>query len=258
MSYRFAAATVLLLAACSQPRRPTPPAEGTLSGLVRTADTGAPVTDVRIVVRRAGDAADAPAIEQRSGSDGAYVVPRLAPGEYDVKVYRDDRPIGDQRIAIEAGRITGLDLAAPAEADPADPADTADTNAAADGDHTSAPADAVVAVDTTRNAPLWRYRPLDGDATVATIEGTVSEEGERTRLGGAVITVTDRAGGLIADAITDDDGRFRIERLAPGGYVVSAYYTLIGRGQFEIRRNDVDVAAGEVVVVPLAIETDGN
>ena len=86
----------------------------------------------------------------------------------------------------------------------------------------------------------------------------MAEHGGRTRLGGAVVTVADGSGALVDQAVSDDDGRFRLEGLAPGAYVVSAYYTLLGRGQFEIRRTDVRVGAGEVVVVPLAIETDAR
>jgi hypothetical protein len=129
---------------------------------------------------------------------------------------------------------------------PAGPADTTDTTDTSDTSGITAPG----------GAPRWHYRPRGADRAAAAIEGTVSEEGARTRLGGAVINVADRAGALIASAVTDDTGRYRVDGVAPGVYVVSANYTLVGRGQFEIRRTDVDVAAGEVVVVPLELETD--
>ena len=112
-------------------------------------------------------------------------------------------------------------------------------------------------ISSVGGTPLWRFRPTDADVHAATVEGTVTEVGERTRLEGAVITIVDPEGRLIAEAVSDQDGRYRFDEVPPGSYVVSAYYTLVGRGQFEIRRNDVVLTAGEVVVVPLAIETEG-
>ena len=41
----------------------------------------------------------------------------------------------------------------------------------------------------------------------------------------------------------------------PGTYVISAYYSVGGHGEIEVRRSDVAVAGGEAVVVPLWIES---
>lgn len=234
-------ATLVVAAGCSHPA-PRPPrvTTGTLSGVIRTADTGAPV--IGAVVTVAPTAAPAPAqapahaIEETSGETGVYFVNGLAPGAYHVTVSFDDRTIGDEQITIEPDRVTGLDLVV-------SPRGLGATHGP---------------VKVAGGGPLWRYRPADADPHVATIEGTVSEQGEETRLGGAVITIATRAGQLVADAVSDDVGRYRIAPLPPGAYVVSAYYTLIGRAQVEVRRSDIEVAAGEVVVVPLALETSGS
>lgn len=237
MPYRRA---VLLLAAASAVAgcgRGSPPAsaprEGMLAGIIRTSDTGQPVSDAVVVLRRPGQLQP---VEERTSGTGAYMIPRLPPGSYQVKVYRDQRTLGDEQVRIEAGKVTGLDLAVSPRA----------------GDEHA------VAVDVAAGAPLWVFRPPDADPLRGVIEGTVAEHGGRTRLGGAVVTVADGSGALVDQAVSDDDGRFRLDGLAPGAYVVSAYYTLLGRGQFEIRRTDVRVGAGEVVVVPLAIETDAR
>lgn len=211
---------------------PPPVTVGSLAGIIRTADTGSPVGDATIVLRRPGELAP---VQERTNGTGAYMIAALPPGQYDVKVYQDERTIGDEQIAIQAGKVTGLDLAVGPRLSMAEAA----------------------SVDVASGTPLWRFRPADANPGAAVIEGTVTELGERTRLEGAVVTVVDRDGRLIAEAVSDDGGRYHIEDVAPGSYAVSAYYTLVGRGQFEIRRNDVVITAGEVVVVPLAIETDG-
>ncbi len=209
---------------------PDPVTHGILAGMIRTADTGAPVTDAVIVLRRPGELAPT---QEHTTSTGAYMVGRLAPGAYQVKVYRDERTVGDETVSISAGRVTGLDVQVGAAPAPLD--------------------DAVR--DVASGTPLWRFRPTDADPRVGAIEGTVSEQGGRTRLAGAVVTVTDADGGMVADAVSDDRGVFHIPDLRPGVYLVSAFYALVGRGQFEIRRGGVTITGGETVVVPLAIET---
>ena len=235
MSPRRLLVVALGLAGCGAGARRGPPpiTVGTLAGLIRTADTGAPVGDATIVLRRPGELAP---VQERTNGTGAYMIARLPPGTYQVTVYQDERTIGDEQVAFQAGKVTGLDLSvrprlAAAESTP---------------------------VDVASGTPLWRFRPDGAPPGSAAIEGTVSEMGERTRLEGAVVTVIDGAGAVVAQAVSDGDGRYRFDAVAPGSYVVSAYYTLVGRGQFEIRRNDVVLDAGETVVVPLAIETDSD
>jgi hypothetical protein len=53
--------------------------------------------------------------------------------------------------------------------------------------------------------------------------------------------------------VSDDYGRFRFETL-PGTYSVSAYYSVGGRGQIEVRRSNIAVEGAEAVHVPLFIE----
>ena len=209
--------------------RPAAPAQGMLAAIVRAADTGAAVSDATIVLRRPGQ--PTPVAEQLDRT-GMYLI-ALPPGRYQVDVYRHTEFVGEQEVTIVAGKVSGLDFAVGAALAPAQPI--------------------VVGAGT---APLWRFRPLDGDPRTGVIEGTVTEQRDQTRLAGAVVTVVDNRGRLIADAVSDDQGRYRLAGIAPGTYVVTTYYTLVGRGQFEIRRGDVEVSGGDVVVVPLEIETD--
>ena len=89
---------------------------------------------------------------------------------------------------------------------------------------------------------------------MANIEGAVTDTGNHERVPGAVVTAL-RAGEAAAhQTVTDDQGRYRFDRIEPGSYTVSAYYSISGRGQFEVRRAGIAVAGGEAVVVPLIIE----
>ena len=200
-----------------------------LAAIVRAVDTGAAVSDATLVLRRPGQ--PTPVAEQLDRT-GMYLI-ALAPGRYQIDVYRNHESVGEQEVTIVAGKVSGLDFAVGAGPAPDEPV-----------------------VVSAGNAALWRFRPPGGDPRTGVIEGTVTEQSDQTRLAGAVVTVVDNSGRLIADAVSDDHGRYRLDGLAPGNYVVTTYYTLVGRGQFEIRRSDVEVTGGDVVVVPLEIETD--
>ena len=55
--------------------------------------------------------------------------------------------------------------------------------------------------------------------------------------------------------ISDAQGRYRFEPVVPGTYAVSAYYSVGGHAEIEIRRSAIIVAGAEAVVVPLWLET---
>jgi uncharacterized surface anchored protein len=104
-------------------------------------------------------------------------------------------------------------------------------------------------------ADIERFHPKDMNPTVARIEGTVSDATTHARVAGAVITAqrgTDQANVL--QAVSDDQGRYQFEAVTPGTYIVSATYSVGGRGQIEVRRSDIELAGGESVRVPLAVE----
>jgi hypothetical protein len=107
--------------------------------------------------------------------------------------------------------------------------------------------------DPSRGA-IDHYKPADLPATVSNIEGTVFDSGRHERVPGAVVTATRSSESLAHQTITDDQGRYRFDHVEPGTYRVSAYYSVSGRGQFEVRRTDIPLAGGEAVVVPLIIE----
>jgi len=221
---------VLIAAACGGVQHPAP-TPGAVAGLVRDATTGSGVAGARIVLRRPGTIDP---IHADTNGDGAYMLVDLPAGWYHVAAFLHEAPIGTRDIEVANGRLTGLDFAVGPRA-----------------------SEAAAALDEPSRRPLWRYHPRTADPDTGVIEGTVADLYQRGRVAGAVVTVV-RDGHVDAvQAITDDTGRFRIEGLGPGSYAVSAYYAVVRRAQVEVRRNRVEVGGGEVVVVPLWLDTNG-
>lgn len=222
-----AALLAVALGACAARATPSGPAVGMIAGLVRDAESGQAVADAIVVVRRAGSIAPERHV---TNEDGAFMIADLVPGTYDVAAYVGKVRIGERPAVVRPNEILGLDFTFTRGGPP-----TPDLNAP--------------------GAPeLWRYRPPGADAAAGTVEGTVADI-RGTRLPGAVVSIT-RTGTIdTVQTTTDDQGRFSVEGLAPGHYDVIAYYSVVRRGQLELRRNRVAVAGGEVVVVPLWLET---
>jgi len=108
-----------------------------------------------------------------------------------------------------------------------------------------------------RAGMIDHYHPHGLAPTASIIEGTVNDAGNHDRVVGAVVTVVGGGGGVL-QTVSDEQGRYRFERITPGVYVVSTYYSISGHGQMEIRRSDIHVAGAEAVFVPLWIESAGQ
>lgn len=217
-----------LVIGCSHPRPTGPAPRGMIAGVIRDAVSGAGVAEAVITLRRPGELAP---VSDRSTGDGTYMIPDLPAGTYQVSAYVDTRLVGERSADVRGGEVIGLDFAVP-------------------------PPGLTLPDPTAPGAPtLWRFRPTDADPSRGVIEGTVADALRQRRVAAAVVSVT-RTGTIeTVQTITDDRGRFRVE-LAPGIYEVSAYYTVLQRGQLEVKRSQVEVAGGETVIVPLWLETD--
>ena len=125
----------------------------------------------------------------------------------------------------------------------------------------------VAEVDGDRIGPAERERQVDDrglaarDVDVLDVDRLPGER-RRQRIAAGRLVI-DLVGALAVarrgtpealEGITDDQGRYRFDNVKPGTYVVSAYYSVSGRGQIEIRRSDIAVAGGEGVIVPIWIE----
>ncbi len=211
------------------PARPRP-TTGAIAGLARDHDSGDPVARAEIRVRGQGAGGEKPPRETRSSEHGLYDVDHLPAGRYQLAALFAGQPIDVTSIEVRSGETTFVDLVFtlgrpdPIRVNYGDPTATV----------------------------IDRYHPRDLDAAHAVIEGTVNDTQTRERVAGAVVTAV--AHGDTEQTITDDQGRYKFPGLRPGTYAVSAYYSISGRGQIEVRRGDIAVAGAEAVIVPLWIE----
>jgi hypothetical protein len=204
---------------------------GAIRGVARDHDTGTPLAHAAIHLRASGQLY---ATTASSGPDGKFDFRHLAAGMYSINAEFAGQPIDIEDIGVIAGATVPVDLTF--------------TLGRPDPIH-------LVFGDAKLGA-IDRYRPPGLAPTVAVLEGSVQDSGSHAGVGGAVVTAVGPSGTL--QMVTDDDGRYRFPIVAPGIYVVSAYYSIANRGQFEVRRSNVHAAGGEAVIVPLWIESAGQ
>jgi hypothetical protein len=212
---------LVLLVACGATHKPVPPRLGAIAGLARDRTSGEAISMADITV------ADR---TTQSNRYGIYDIDNLPPGTYTLVARFADQPVTIKNIEVSAGTATYVDVAFTL------------------GDSTPI----VIDFGNPRAAD-----ELERFATkVPRIEGVVADASSRARVAGAVVTATSDRDTL--QTITDDHGRYRFDRVQPGTYIVSAYYSIGGRAQIEVRRSDIVVGAGEGVLVPLSIEIAGQ
>ncbi|HEU0031299.1 MAG TPA: carboxypeptidase-like regulatory domain-containing protein [Kofleriaceae bacterium] len=221
--------TLALAVACGAAHPPRArPTTGGIAGLARDHDSGDPVAKAEIEV--SGRMLSAPR-GATSSDRGLYDVDGLAPGRYTLTATFAGQPVQIDNIDVTAGSITMVDVVFTlGRPDPI----------------------RIDFANTAGNA-IDRYRPKQLATTAAIIEGTVNDSATHQRVAGAVVTAVSPATGT-QQTVSDDQGRFRFETV-PGEYSISAYYSVSGRGQIEVRRSGIVVAGAEAVVVPLWIET---
>jgi hypothetical protein len=136
-------------------------------------------------------------------------------------------------IPVTAGHTTGFDI----------PVDVATAD------------EAPTAFEEVGGMAVQVYRPV-GLGRLGRLEGTVTDSVTLERVAGAVVFTT--VGSDVLDTVSDEHGRFRFDRLPPGEYDLSAFYQIARRGEIEVRRTRIGVAAGTAVVVPMFIEVTGT
>jgi hypothetical protein len=232
---RLAAALVVaaLVGACHARAPIAPPTTGTIAGLARDRDSGDPIAMAELHLRAEGELATSRVAKSASG--GGYTYEHVPPGRYSLTATFAGQPIDVEHIDVVAGQISIVDvtftLGRPS-------AERIEWN--------------------THATAIDRYHPRRIAPTVAAIEGTVNDLGMHVAVGGAVVTAIGPGAGPTAatlQTVSDDRGRYRFDAIAPGTYVVSAYYTVGEQAAIEVRRADIRVDAAELVVVPLWIET---
>jgi hypothetical protein len=187
-----------------------------------------------ISLRRDGDLARL--AHTQTTLDGVYDFDELAPGTYTVMAYFAGDAVEVGNIGVIAGRVVPVDV----------------------GFELGRTEPLVVDYGNAQDGAIERYRLHAAAGDIGAIEGTVTDATTRERVAGAVVTALAPGVVDVQQAVTDAHGRFRFPDLAPGVYAVSAYYTIAARGRIEVLRNNVDVQAGEAVVVPLWVELEGQ
>lgn len=201
---------------------------GAIAGLARDHDSGDPVARAEIRVLARGQRAP---IVTSSNDHGLYDVDGLRPGRYQLIAVFADQPVEIVNIDVRAGETTFCDVVFTL----------------------GRPEPLRVDFGDARASAIERYRPRALSPQLAIIEGTVQDVSTRERVAGAVVSaVSDRG---TEQTVTDDQGRYRFDGIAPGTYAISAYYSISGRGQVEVRRGQIEVAGAEAAIVPLWIET---
>ena len=219
---------VLVLAACGAAQHPAPK-EGAIAGVARDHDSGEPVAHAELRVRAQGEMR---ARSASSSAQGGFSFDHLPPGRYSLSASFAGQPISVDNIDVGAGKTAVVDVVFTL----------------------GKPDPITVDFGNPKEGEIDRYHPARHAATTGLIEGTVSDSGTHERVAGAVVTASRDANTGALQAVTDDQGRYRFDGVDPGTYVVSAYYSIGGRGQIEVRRSDIPVAGGEGVIVPLWIE----
>ncbi len=219
------------VAACAHPvpvdpNAPVSPTLGAITVLSRDHDSGEVVAHADLALRGAETRA------LTSSKYGFATFDRLRPGTYDLVATFAAQPYEIDGINVVANQTLYLDVV-----------------------FTLGRADPIkVRFGDAHSAAIDKYRPKDINPTLARIEGTVTESTSHVSVAGAVVTAQSPSSINALQAVTDDRGHYRIDDVPPGTYVVSADYSMGGRGQIEVRRSDIELVAGDAVIVPLAVE----
>jgi hypothetical protein len=211
-----------LLIACggTRPDTASRPKLGIIAGLARDTTSGEIIQMAEITI--AGRTT-------KTNQYGMYEVDDLPPGRYTLDAHFAEQPVTVRNIEISAGFATYVDVpftlgdSTPIEVDYGNP----------------------------RDGEILHFKPKTPKTW---IEGYVADAATRARIAGAVVSATRGPEQDALQVVTDDHGRYRFDNVYPGTYAVSAYYSIGGRGQVEVRRSEIVIGDGEGVLVPLWIE----
>jgi hypothetical protein len=212
---------------CATAAHVSRPTDGGIAGVARDRESGDTIARVDIHLRAEGEMR---AIAAASDATGHYQIAHVRPGRYTLTAEFAGQPIDVEHIDVRAGDTTVVDLVF--------------TLGQPDRIH--------VEFGNARDGEIERYKSPRIAAQLAVIEGTLLDVSTRAPVAGASVSATAESGTQLA--VTDADGRFRFDAVPPGVYTVSAYYSIGGRGQLEIRRGAIEVAGGHGVIVPLWVE----
>jgi hypothetical protein len=218
---------LLVIASCATGASHPRPVSGGIAGLARDHDSGDPVAKAEIKI-----ACPNASRTTLSGDNGLYDVEKLPAGKCTLTATFAGQPVEVTNIEVTAGQITLVDISFTL----------------------GRPEPIRVDFGNSRASQIDHYKPSNASPQTSVIEGTVNDLATKRRVAGAVVTaVPGEDVTKTQQTVSDDHGRFRFE-VHPDTYSVSAYYSVGGRGQIEVRRSNIAVEGAEAVHVPLWIE----
>jgi hypothetical protein len=217
---------LLVIAGCATTPSHPRPQTGGIAGLARDHDSGDPVAKAEIKI-----ACPNTARSTVSGDNGLYDVEKLPPGKCTLTAMFAGQPVEVTNVEVTAGQITLVDIVFTL----------------------GRPEPIRVDFGNSRASQIDHYKPSNASPQTSVIEGTVNDISTKRRVAGAVVTAVAGDVNQTHQTVSDDHGRYRFE-VRPDTYVVSAYYSVGGRGQIEVRRSNIAVEGAEAVHVPLWIE----
>ena len=159
---------------------------------------------------------------ETSDASGRYQILNLEPGSYQVVVTHSGRFAVANGVSVIQGQTTDLAHRLAASGD-----SSADQHAA-----------------------------LESSAGI--ISGTILDASSREPLGGATVELSNPEMSEALFTLADENGTFRFPNISPATYVVSVYYSLVNKGNVEIRRSGVVVEKGLETKLTLEIDTEAR
>ena len=204
--------------------------EGIVLGITRDLDSGDPIALATVLLRRQGETFNQ---ATKSSDRGLYQFFKLAPGRYNAMASFAGQTVTVNDVVVVAGESVAVDF----------PFSLAN------------PGNITLSYGNGLDSAIFRFHPKTATPQTARIEGTLTDNNSRGRVVGAAISlIPDGNPQDLQQTVTDDFGQFSFDNVPPGTYSLSSYYALQGRGQVELRRSGITVAAGEGVRVPLWVE----
>lgn len=202
------------------------PNKGGVRGVVVHA-SGSPIGFATVIAQPSGDAERSTVV---SDSEGGYEFTGLEPGTYDIIAYYTDQSIEFTNVPVAAGKTTELDFEVT-------PSETA-------------------AISHDYRKPLSNLKTTRTHANLrGSIRGQCIDLVSQSPLVGAVVTATNPELRNAQVTMCDDDGQFLLAHLPTGVYTLSVSYNLIGSGNYELRRSNVNVQRGETTEIKLILDT---
>ena len=225
---RFLTLLLVTLVSCGAPPHPRS-VLGAIGGLARDLASGEAVPNAQIRIRAQGEMAPQLVVTDHQGR---FSLDKVRPGRYSLSALYAGQPVEVDNIVVKANEATIVDVMFTL------------------GD----PDPVVIDFGNPKDGEIGHFRPRQLAPDLSIIEGTVNDAGTRERVGGAVISAVGGPHDTTVQTVSDEQGRYRFEPVAPGIYAISAYYSIAGHGTIEVRRSDIHVAGAEAVFVPLWVE----